>query len=84
MGTQPHNFLLWGWGELQGLVFIFPERPKNKNQNTDVIPTSSHSNCLVAQNSCNLGRFAPVGNEFLTGESDGILRLEHIEETVTS
>mmetsp|Transcript_4228 Transcript_4228/g.6521 ORF Transcript_4228/g.6521 Transcript_4228/m.6521 type:complete len:84 (-) Transcript_4228:2137-2388(-) len=83
MSHQPYH-LLSGVETAADLVFVFPERPKNKNQNTDVISTSSDSDCLVTQNSCNLGRLAPVGDEFLTRECDGILRLEHIEESITS
>jgi hypothetical protein len=55
------------------LTCIFPERPKYNNENTDVITTSSHSNCLVAEDSCYFCRFSSVSNELLTCKCYGVL-----------
>ena len=66
------------------LVFIFPKWPKDEDQNTDIISTSSDSDCLITQDSRDLGRFAPVCDKFLSGECYGILGLEDVEKAITS
>jgi hypothetical protein len=48
--------------KVHDLVFVLPKRPQDEDQDTDIISTSSYSDCLITQNSCDLGRFATVCN----------------------
>ena len=55
------------------LSIVLPERPKNNDEDTHIVSTSSHSNGLVTDDSRNFRWFSPVGYQFLSSECDGIL-----------
>lgn len=55
------------------LTYVFPEWPKDNNENTDVVATSSNSNSLVTEDPCHFSGFSSVGNQFLACKCYGVL-----------
>ena len=49
------------------------EGPQNNDEDAHIVPTSSHSDRLVAENPCNFGWLPPVSDKFLSCQRNRVL-----------